>query len=290
MKAVGENGKLQKIITFIIIATSSLTLILPVSYSYLTKRPEFLCRRHNDISPAFQECEYTDQFCAKPPKFDIQKDPSRSIFNFAYSLDLYCSNAYYVPMLSTLFFFGGILGCIILSAVPDSYGRKNIFTILNILSCFMHINLLFVIGPVHLVLIHFLAGFFSFAYGMSSVIVSEYIARNVSGIVMSVTNGIYPMTGIAVGFFFLFVNNWRLLFIFSTIIHCFVTYLTVSYFFESPRWLNSKGRTEDCLNVLSKIAEINGNTKQWEEFKQANQSNIYFLKFLIFYFNRSNSA
>ena len=130
IKAVGDNGKVQKIITFVTVASASLTLVLSVSFAYLTKRPEFLCRQHNALNPDFQPCEYTDNLCSS--KFEIEKDPSRSVDNFAYSFDLYCSKSFYVPMLSTLFFFGGILGCVLLSAVPDKFGRQKIFKILMI--------------------------------------------------------------------------------------------------------------------------------------------------------------
>ena len=269
IKAVGDNGKVQKIITFVTVASASLTLVLSVSFAYLTKRPEFLCRQHNALNPDFQPCEYTDNLCSS--KFEIEKDPSRSVDNFAYSFDLYCSKSFYVPMLSTLFFFGGILGCVLLSAVPDKFGRQKIFKILMILSCILHINLLFTFGPLHLVVVHFLCGIASFAYGMSSVIVSEYSPRNIAGIVMSITNAVYPLTGIAVGLYFMFVNNWRLLFLITTVIHIVVTYLVLKYFVESPRWLNSQKKTEECLATLRIIAEINGRVKEWEDFQNNNQ-------------------
>ena len=56
IKAVGDNGKVQKIITFVTVASASLTLVLSVSFAYLTKRPEFLCRQHNALNPDFQPC------------------------------------------------------------------------------------------------------------------------------------------------------------------------------------------------------------------------------------------
>lgn len=268
IKAVGENGKLQKIISLITIASSSLTLLLAVTFAYLTKSPELLCRKTNSFNPHFQPCEYNEDICSS--KFELEKDPSHSVFNLAYSFDLYCSRSFYV----TLYFFGGILGCVFLSTIPDKFGRKNIFTILMIISCILHFNLLFALGPNHLVVLYFLSGVASFAYGMSSVIVSEYAPRNIAGIIMSLTNAIYPLTGITVGFYFMFINNWRLLFVFTTSLNVLVCYLTYKYFVESPRWLNSQKRTDECLDTLGKIAEINGRTKEWEDFLKTNQCKI----------------
>ena len=272
IKAVGENGKLQKITTFIVIASSALTLLLAVSFAYLTKQPEFLCRRVNALNLQFQHCDLAENICNS--NFELEKDPERSVYNFSYSFDLFCSNAFYIPMLSTLYFFGGILGCVFLSSVPDTYGRQKLYKILMVISLVLHVNLLFAFGPIHLVVLHFLSGIASFAFGMSSVIVSEYIPRNIAGIIMSFTNAIYPFSGITIGLFFMFINNWRVLFFITTLVHVIVTYLTLKYFVESPRWLNCQKKTDECLATLGLIAEINGATKQWEYFKQNNQRKI----------------
>ena len=271
IKAAGDNGRIQKIIIFVVIATASLTLVLSASFAYLTKTPEFLCRRHNDFNPSFQSCVFSSSLCAST-KFDIQKDRDKSVYNFAYSFDLYCNKAFYVPMLSTVFFFGGILGCVMLNSIPDKYGRKNIFKILVFLSCLLQLNLFLTIGPVHLVIVHFLSGFSSFAYGMSSVIVSEYSPRNIAGIVMSVVNAVYPLTGIVVGVYFMFINNWRLLFFLTSVLNTVVTLFTLKYFVESPRWLNSQKKTDECLETLRSIAETNGRVKEWEEFLATNKN------------------
>ena len=39
IKAAGDNGRIQKIIIFVVIATASLTLVLSASFAYLTKTP-----------------------------------------------------------------------------------------------------------------------------------------------------------------------------------------------------------------------------------------------------------
>ena len=139
INAVGENGKFQKIIAIIIIGTSSCTLLLSVSYATLTKLPGFLCRNADDLNQHYYECDFSNEFCSYPRKIDFIKDPNpkRSIYNFAYSFNLFCENAYFIPMYSTLFFFGGILGCVFFSTIPDKYGLKNLFLLLVVCSCFL---------------------------------------------------------------------------------------------------------------------------------------------------------
>ena len=272
-QAAGEHDRYQKIMAIIIIATAALTLILPVSFAYLTKIPGFLCRNPDDININYYECDFNNNFCLLPKTIDFIKDPNpqRSINNFAYSFDLYCAKEFYSPMLSSFFFFGGILGCVFLSSIPDKYGRKIIFISLLIGSSFMHLNILFAINPQHLLIIHFLSGICSFAYGMSSVLVAEYIPRNLSNLIMSFTNAIYPLSGITVGFYFLIINNWRLLFLFTTILQFSVTYLAIKYFKESPKWLNSQKMIDKCINNLREIANINGKLKTFDEYIEKNK-------------------
>ena len=274
INAVGENGKFQKIIAIIIIGTSSCTLLLSVSYATLTKLPGFLCRNADDLNQHYYECDFSNEFCSYPRKIDFIKDPNpkRSIYNFAYSFNLFCENAYFIPMYSTLFFFGGILGCVFFSTIPDKYGRKNLFLLLLVCSCFLQINTFFAINPTHLIFIFFFSGLASFAYGMSSVIVAEYIPRSISNIIMSFTNAIYPLSGIGVGLYFYYINNWRLLFFIFSIIEIIVTYLALKYFIESPRWLNSQQLNDKCLECLEQIAIINGNLQQWQTFIKNNKN------------------
>lgn len=274
ISSVGENGKYQKIVSIIIISTSACTLILSASYAYLTKLPGFLCRNSDDLSKNYYQCDYSSQFCLNSNKIDFKKDPNpkRSIFNLAYSFDLYCNKEKYIPMYSTLFFFGGILGCILFSSIPDKYGRKQLFLILLCCSCFLQINTFLAITPIHLLFIFFLSGLVSFAYGMCSVLVSEYIPRNISNIIMSFTNAIFPLSGIVIGLFFYFINNWRLLFFILSVIEISTAYLALKYFTESPRWLNSQQKNDECLETLKQIAIINGNLKQWESFISKNKT------------------
>ena len=92
IKAVGENGKFQKIIAIIIIGTFLCTLLLSVLYATLTKLPGFLCRNVDDLNQHYYECDFSNEFVSYPRKIDFIKDPNpkRSIYNFTYSFNLFC--------------------------------------------------------------------------------------------------------------------------------------------------------------------------------------------------------
>ena len=268
--AAGDNGKYQKIITFIGISLGSLPFTLSISYAYLTKMPQFLCKDEN--GQFSKHCEYErDLFCSSDNNFEFIKDKKNSVDNFTYAFDLYCSKEFFVPILSTLFFFGGLIGSIIFAPIPDKYGRKTIFQFLQIISLILQINSLFAVGPWHLIFIYFFSGLATYGYGMSSIIIAEYLPRNISNIIMSISNGSFPLCGIIIGIFFCILNNMKLLFIITVSIQAISTYLTLKYFKESPIWLFSMKLKERFIQTMREISIINERQSQFEEWYKNNQ-------------------
>ena len=268
--AAGDHGKYQKIITFIAITLGSLPFILSISYAYLTKLPEFLCKDENGKFTI--QCEYDrEKFCSSENKFEFIKDKKNSVDNFVYAFDLYCSKEFFAPILSTLFFFGGLIGSVIFAPVPDKYGRKNIFLFIQIISLILQFNTLFAVGPWHLVFIFFFSGIATYGFGMSSLIVAEYLPRNVSNIIMSIENGSFPLAGIIIGLFFCFINNMKILFFITTCLQIFTTYLTLKYFKESPIWLFSMKLKEKYVQTMREISVINEREAQFEDWYKNNK-------------------
>ena len=268
--AAGDHGKYQKIITFISITLGSLPFILSISYAYLTKMPKFLCKDENDQFTI--QCEYDrTKFCSSENKIEFIKDKKNSVDNFTYAFDLYCSKEFFVPIYSTLFFFGGLLGSIIFAPIPDKNGRKTIFLIIQVLSLIIQLNILFAIGPWHLVFVFFFSGLLTYGFGMSSIIVAEYLPRNISNIIMSIENGSFPLAGIIIGIFFCFINNMKLLFVITSLLQAYTTYLSLKYFKESPIWLFSMKLKERFVQTMREISVINDREAQFEDWYKNNK-------------------
>ena len=268
--SAGEHGKYQKIIIFIAIALGSLPFTLSISYAYLTKMPQFLCKDENGQFTVHCEFDKT-KFCSSENNFEYIKDKKNSVDNFTYAFDLYCSKEFFVPILSTLFFFGGLLGSVFFATIPDKHGRRTIFLILQVLSLFLQINTLFALNPWHLLFIYFFSGLATYGYGMSSIIVAEYLPRNVSNIIMSIENGSFPLGGIIIGIFFCLINNMKLLFIITVSIQAVTTYLSLKYFKESPIWLFSMKLKERFVQTMREIAIINEREAQFEDWYKNNK-------------------
>ena len=271
--AAGENGKYQKIITFIGISLGSLPFTLSITYAYLTKMPKFLERDENGQFTI--PCDFDkNKFCVNDNNFQYIKDKKNSVDNFTYAFDLYCSNEFFVPLYSTLFFFGGLIGSVLFASIPDKYGRKTIFQILQVISLILQINILFAAGPWHLLFLYFFSGIATYTFGMSSIIIAEYLPRNISNIVMSIANGSFPLCGILIGIFFFIFNNMKLLFIITSIIQLITTYLTLKYFKESPIWLFSLKLKERFIQTMKEISKINNREDKFLEWLKDNRNNL----------------
>jgi len=268
--AAGDRGKYQKMITIVAISLGSLPFILSISYAYLTKMPKFLCKDENGQFTI--ACEYDRAtFCSAENNVEFIKDKKNSVDNFTYAFDLYCSKEFFIPIFSTLFFFGGLIGSVIFAPVPDKYGRKTIFQIIQILSLFLMFNILFAVGPWHLVFVFFFSGLATYGFGMSSLIVAEYLPRNISNIIMSIENGSFPLAGIVIGIFFCLINNMKLLFVITLLIQIATTYLSIKYFKESPIWLFSMKLKERFIQTMREISVINEREAQFEDWYKKNK-------------------
>ena len=271
-EAINANGKFQKILSVIIIMIGSITMFITISLPFMSKSPQMLCREKDDDHLPFLTCGQHN-YC-KNNLYDYQVDSKNSLNNFALSYNLYCEKSYFLSIIGTSFFFGGMLGSLILSPIPDTYGRVGIYKFLCVCSVVCQLNALFSVGPIHFAVTAFAAGVIAYSYSMSMLLITEFLDRKTSGIIMSLNNAVFPASGILIALCFLFVNNWRILFVFTSIMSCVITYLVFNYFLESPRWLNSKNRIVDCIDTLKEIARINGTLENYNKFLETNKTMI----------------
>ena len=270
ISAAGEYGKYQKVVTAITVTLGSIPFCLTIPYSALTKMPAFLCKNENG---EYVHCEYNKEtFCTG--QVDFIKDPKNSVDNFAYDLNLYCDKEFFVSIYSSLYFFGAMLSTVIMAPLPDKYGRKTIFQILEVCSCIILFNNLFVFNPWQLALLYFLSGFCSYNFGMSSVIIAEYLPRNIANIVMSVCNGSFSTVGVLAGIYFNVFNN-KFIYLFVVFLaQTILTYLCLKYFQESAIWLFSLKLKKKFITTLTEIAKINGKLPEFNSYFEAHKEEL----------------
>ena len=272
IESVGSNDKYQRIIIAILLGCSPLATIYTLQISYLTKYPDFLVRRINS-KQNFTIQEYNSSICDSSI-YEIKKYPNTSIDNWSYNFDLYCNRNFYNLLITSAIFIGGITSAVIISPFPDKVGRLKIYKSFFIGVFICHLNFLFSIGPIHIILINLVGGFISFIYSLSFVIITEYLTQSITGKVFGLFSAIYPIFGILMGFYFLTINNYKLLFLFTTLLSGVILYLILKYMTESPLWLALNGEKEEFIKVLDKIAMINNKETNWENFKKYNMEKI----------------
>ena len=278
IKIIGQEGYFQKVLSFILISSSVLFAVIAAAYSYLTKIPNFECCEKYDNSSYFK-CPYNNgEICSYSFSYNYRKDKKNSLHNWSYTFNLYCNKEYYNALIGSSYFLGSIIGSIILTPLPDKFGRKNIYNINITINCFVMFFILICPTPSLLILLCFINGFISAIYGMFGVIISEYLSYTYRTYVMTLANAIYPFSGFILGFFFMTINNWKIFISFVSILHFITTYLCLKYFEESPRWLMSKGQYDKCIEIFNKISIINGTEKNWNEYFKKNKDKIFNLK------------
>jgi putative MFS transporter len=277
--SINEHGKFQKLITCTILAVSFICPIMCVGFPFLTAKPEMLCRIKNNEIKQYSSCQ-NGEMC-QHDTFDIIIDHNNSLNNFTLEFGLYCERSFYVPLLGTTFFIGTVVGSFLLSSLPDYYGREKTFKLLSLSVCALQLNMIMIQSPIHLVISNFFNGFvFLLGTLTISITITEYIARDNAAILFSINNSMFPISGVFIMIFFLTINSWKLCFKISFLISFFACILSFKYFCESPRWLLAQNKTTDCIEVLKKIAIINGTQENLFIYLQNNQSN-YFIKIAL---------
>ena len=270
LEIVGLEGNYQKILLIINMFTGVLPAIYVIQIPYLTKYPNFFVKKLNSDDPnKVYEMDYFPELC-NSNLYEISKNPKKSIINWSYTFDLYCERKKYITIMTSIVFVGAMIGTLIILPLPDKYGRSKILKSITLISLILHFSLLFSFGPIELIIINFLGGFFSQIYALGYALFTEFFPKNKNGLYIGIYNGIYSFIGVLLCFFFMYSSNWRYLYIITCLAHCYYTYITIKYFIESPRWLYSVGEKEKCIYALTEIAISNGNEEEWNKYKVNN--------------------
>ena len=275
MNFIFSKRRYKYYITLIWIFTNLLFCIFTLLPPYLLKKPNIYVIEINSPNniPEInknQSVEFKDEYCDSS-KYIIEKDPINSLYNLAYEYDLYCDRKkelYSVGIVISLF-TGAALGNIIFETFPDKYGREKIYKVLSIIELFLYVNLILDFGIIHSIIIMFFIGINLYIFPLLFVVIEEFIVDDL-GMIFGLINGIYPFCGILVALWFLKINNLKQLFCIFFIFLIIFNYFLLKYFYESPRWLHSKGRKRECLEVLTNVARFNNIEAEWDLYQKNN--------------------
>ena len=256
LEVVGQYGKYQVLISILMSITEPFYTIYSLIYPFFTKIPNFKCiYKDNNLNDEYFQCEYNAELCSQNT-YNFIKDEKTSLDNWAYRFELYCDKEKYSPLISTSYFLGALLGFLFLGHLPDKYGRQKIFLYLLYITCFCYLCILFPIGPIHMIIIFFIAGIISFGGNINSLIIIELLPREKSGKILGILNAMYPLFGLIVSIYYILINNYKIICSLFLIIIGLSTYFCYKYLLESPRWLFTKKKYDELIQVFEKIDSI----------------------------------
>ena len=288
-KIIGKFHKYQIIIIVLISITQPIYMIYTLVYPFFTKIPNFKCiSNNNEQSNEYFECEYNDDLC-KQNNYTFIKDLNTSLDNWAYSFDLYCDKEYYSPMISTSYFLGTLFGFLFFGKLPDVFGRKKVFMYLLYITCFCYLSFLFPISPIHIIIIYFIGGTINFGDNINTLIILELIPREKSGKILGIINSMFPFLGILISLYFMFINDYILICAIFFVAILLLTFFCHKYLLESPRWLLSKQKNDELIQVFEEISIVNETHIDFDVFLKnnkdifsENKSDIYKKTYSIF--------
>ncbi|XP_045198044.2 organic cation transporter protein-like [Mercenaria mercenaria] len=172
-------------------------------------------------------------------------------------LNLVCDESIWQSVVKMMFFGGVLAGAFVFGMISDRIGRKKTLYISFILmfvtsvaqswapTLFVYILLRFLVGAA-------VSGVFLTAYVIGMEMVGPSM-RLWTGTIIHATFSIGQVILAGVGYY---IRDWRKLELVLAIPN--VVYLTYYWLIpESPRWLLSKGRTEEAEDVLRSAAKVN---------------------------------
>jgi len=276
-EVAGKSGKYQLIIACISITTSMFLPIVLLTLPINQIIPNFTFNQegldNNDgLGVINNQIVDRDLFCSTYYLNNNFDQISKNIeilsdtVNWTSDLKYVCNTKKIFSLVGTFYFLGNIASNLVFNKFPDRYGRRNIFIIFNLVSFFVLLQVMFLKSYVQILITSFIMGVTTLNLSTGTVIVIETIDKSYSGSVIGITNAMFPFIGLVNLTLVYLFGNWRLVYIWAILANVAVNILSFVYLKESPTWLNANKRYEELEEVFKFIAEINGNTKEFEEF------------------------
>jgi len=256
LELVGGFGRFQWLLLVFFISMH----ISPVAQIYITYftaiDPDWKCVEDSKVCLLNGTFASTNEYRCKIPRteWEFTQPKSKTI---VVQYDLHCKTSWLIYMTSSIFYIGKLFGSFTSGWLADNYGRKTVLypSFAGLLTFSLLSTTMPNIGL--LLLCRFITGLFSDSSTnqmltlLSESVTTKYrpLATNILWLGWIGTLCVLPLIAY-------FISEWKTLFIIFSA-PFFIAMLSYFCVTESPRWLKTARRYEDCKNVFKKIARYN---------------------------------
>ncbi len=265
-----KYGKYQFQVSFIVILTSFVLPVVILIMPMMQRRPDFFYIKADGQKTVIDR----DEFCKKiyySESFETLYDKIEidytNIDNWAADLKFVCNTKSIFSLASSMYFIGSTASNYGLSKVPDNYGRRNIFIILNIVTAIALIQLCFLYHFAQIIISSFILGLASLNLSIGSIFLNETLEPSTSGLVMGIANAMFPLSGIINTIIIYYFSSWKIFYFFVCLMSILACYFSINYLKESPKWLKDNGKFTTYITTLKYIISLNGYENELREME-----------------------
>lgn len=172
--------------------------------------------------------------------------------------DLTCSKAYITGLTTTTYSFGMFLGALSMGVLADKLGRKVAFLVSVGLTLAGGVAGALSVSPLMLILARVPTGIGAVGLFECAFILSiEFMPVKHRSTVGLLINVLFALGEALVGVYAIFIRRWRALQL-TIVLPSAILGLYYWFLPESLRWLVSKGKQKEALELVTKIAKFNG--------------------------------
>ncbi|TNV80292.1 hypothetical protein FGO68_gene6246 [Halteria grandinella] len=279
---IGGYGPFQYFIAAVFIIGFNTGGILFYNVSLLELEPRYLCRNLTDPQiPAIQpfDCK-AEVFCDPNSQFKyehwIDWNHYSSLHNWVEQLNLTCTSKAKIGLIGSMYFAGITSSALIIPRLSDLYGRRIVYFV-SMVGHLLAYFVMLVSQSLDLTLaMMLLFGFFSLGRASIGYIYMQELTptkqQTVVGTLVQVGTGLVQI--LAAVYFAFISKQWQYYQFLGWTLNLLVV-ISLYWIPESPKYLQSKRRFEECRESLQWIARVNL-SKESEEGRRAKVSEIRF--------------
>lgn len=258
IKAAGDYGKYHKINLLFLCLVWIMIPSIPIMLPYFRMLPNYQCADNNSL----RLCTKQEICDSSVPKINAED----KLKTWATDFNINCEKHFYFGLLGASYFLGILCGNIFIANFTDSYGRKPV--LISYLFIYIAISIITVLTRkfFFLFVVLFCIGIIYSGTSLCIFVLnfesSSIERKSTFSTILSMSYGIGAIFHILI---FLYFRNW----IITVSISCISLIMVILYSFqlqESPEFLYVNGRTDEMIQVLRFIANVNNNSKLLENY------------------------